>query len=110
MREYYKHTERASGKYYATYIMGAEIEIEYPKPYGVFVKSYTDTGESISTIVNAMKVSAVKECAVDKFTGKMPSRLKGRLFVTGLDVTPESNGTSVRVSGTISVVFDSVSR
>jgi hypothetical protein len=110
MREYYKHTNRVNGKYYAISVMGAEIEIEYPRPYGVFVKSYKDSGDSIVEIMNAMKARAVRECVKDKLGAKIPSRLSGRLYVSGLDMKPDADGTRVTVEASISLVFDVVNR
>jgi len=110
MREYYKHTDRVNGKYYAISVMGAEIEIEYPRPYGVFVKSYTDTGNSIIGIMNSMKARAVRECVKDKFGARIPVKLSGRLYVTGLDVKPDTDGMRVTVAASISLLFDVVNR
>ncbi len=110
MREYYKKTERLSGKYYSSYLMGAEVEIEYPRPYGVFVKSYRDAGSSVSEILVFMKARAVKDCVNDKFGGSPPAIVKGRLYVTGLDVAIEGDGTSASVNATFSLVFDSATR
>jgi hypothetical protein len=110
MREYYKRVDRSAGKYFAVFIYGAEVEVEYPRPFGVFTKTYDESGTSAREIVNTMKVKAVRECIQEKLGGKMPSRVNGRLFITSMDLVPADNGNDVEIKAAISIVFDSVSK
>jgi hypothetical protein len=110
MREYFKKIEQVGGQYLVFYVMGTEIDIEYPRQFGIYDKSYGESGENITAVISGMKMKAVSEAASDRFTSRMPRKLSGRIFITSLKATKADGSDVFRVDATFSVLFDSITR
>jgi len=110
MREYDKKIKQIGNQYLVFYIVGSEIDIEYPLQFGIYDKSYSESGDNITAVISDMKFKAVKEAASERFLSKIPKKLTGRLFLTSLKADSPDDNTAFRVDATISVLFDSVIR